>query len=167
MRKQTWPMALRNLNTILLIIVAVFVTGCEVLKTKRRSIADTVYVTKIDSGYLNKTNTVKSDSFQWWRMIMDYRDKGDTNITNVYNNTYPQPKVVVVEGGSGSSQTIIQQVDSGWRQRYDSLSTHRVTEDKFKETKVLTQWWIWLIIGGLGLVVVLLTAGRFFSIIKK
>jgi len=160
-------MALRNLNTILLIIVAVFVTGCEVLKTKRRSIADTVYVTKIDSGYLNKTNTVKSDSFQWWRMIMDYRDKGDTNITNVYNNTYPQPKVVVVEGGSGSSQTIIQQVDSGWRQRYDSLSTHRVTEDKFKETKVLTQWWIWLIIGGLGLVVVLLTAGRFFSIIKK
>lgn len=160
-------MALRNLNTILLIIVAVFVTGCEVLKTKRRAIADTVYVTKIDSGYLNKTNTVKSDSFQWWRMIMDYRDKGDTNITNVYNNTYPQPKVVVVEGGSGSSQTIIQQVDSGWRQRYDSLSTHRVTEDKFKETKVLTQWWIWLIIGGLGLVVVLLTAGRFFSIIKK
>jgi hypothetical protein len=149
------------------VVVAVLVQGCEVLKTKRRVTTDTVYVSKIDSGYLNKTNTVKTDSFQWWRMIMDYRDKGDTNITNVYNNTYPQPKVVVVEGGTGSSQTIIQQVDSGWKQRYDSLSTHRTTEDKSKETKVLTQWWIWAIMAGMGLLVIVLLFGRFFSITKK
>lgn len=150
----------------ILFILVVLVTGCEVLKSKRSEKVDTVYVTKIDSGYIKKTDVVKTDTFQWWRVLMDYRDKGDTSVTNVYN-TYPQPKVVVVEGGNGSSQTIIQQVDSGWRNKYDSLSTSRVLTEKLKETKVLTQWWIWLIIGALGFLVFMLTVGRYFTITKK
>jgi len=147
-------MAKLNLNTIL--IVAVLFTSCEVLKTKKSVKTDSVSVSKIDSGRVISTASERKDSFEWWRVMLDYTGKKDTNINNYYT-TNPEPKVVVIEGGRGGGTTIINQVDSSWKQRYDSLAVQKTESSKTKETKVLSMWQIIGLCAGVCLIMILLS----------
>lgn len=136
------------------------ISGCEVLKGKKSSRIDTIAVSKIDTGYLNKINSENKTNWDWFRTTYKFNPDNPRD-TNIINNYYQaqKPEVVVVEGGHGASQTIVQQIDSGWRQKYDSLRYSKVEEIKDKKSGTPTTLLIFIgfgiliLFGVLGLVI--------------
>lgn len=134
----------------LLLMLVLSFCSCEVLKTKQSKSVDSTVVSKVDSGSLKTVKTDTKDSSNWWRETVEFllnKPSGDTTI--VHNVTTPVR--IIREGGNQVSTDKTETNELAWRNSLDSLN-NRITElSKAKETKVLTQWWIWLIVGLVGL----------------
>jgi len=80
------------LTTILVMFLA-SLGGCEVLKGKRSSKVDSVYVSRTDTIHLVKTETSNKSDSSWWREVISFMPKGgDTTLirtTVPVNNYYP------------------------------------------------------------------------------
>lgn len=145
---------------ILCLMVLLFASGCEVLKSKRTVVKDSVAVAKSDSGAVTKTQTESKTDWEWWKTTLQYMPQktGDTIINhNYYTNEMPQPSVVVIEGGKGSNQTQVQVIDSSWRQAYDSLAFKLQEASKSKETTVMSPLQIIGLCAGVCIVLFLLS----------
>ena len=130
------------------ILMAVF-SSCQVLKGKYESKRDSSVTHKSDSGKVELRQVEKKDSSVYWRDIIDLIHK-DTIINNVPVTNY-YPTRIIREGGTQVKTEREVNYDSLWNNRLDSLSLRFAESSKSKETKVLTRWWVWLIIGLVGL----------------
>lgn len=126
-------------------------SSCEVLKTKRRVVKDSLRTVRVDSGTVNTRTTDIKDSLAWWKETFNF--SRDTTIVN--NNVYPTS--YIRERGIRTVETKSVNYDSLWSIRLDSLS-YRISEaTKTKETKVLNMWQIIGLAVGACLVFLLIT----------
>lgn len=136
-------------------LLAIFLGGCQVLKKKSSVVKDSAVVNRVDSGNVRKTETTAKDSLAWWREIVNFLPQRDTvinNVTTPVTNYYPSQ--IIREGGVRTSEVKQVNYDSLWNNRLDSLVARFAATDKSKETKFLTQFQIWAVIGLLGLFVI-------------
>lgn len=120
---------------IILLIINLF-TGCKSSKELFAEKRDTLYISRVDSGQVKKSET-KSD-LEWWREIVNFRGKDSTYI----EKTIPiyQPVQIIREGGVQKVETI--NIDSVWVSRLDSLAARLSTIDKKSKTTVFGFWQI-------------------------
>jgi hypothetical protein len=118
------------------------IVGCEVLKGKREVRTDSTSVVKKDSGSLFVNSSNRSDSSAYWREIWTLARDTNVTVNNIYPTSYTK------EYGVREIKETELVYDSSWKQAYDSLNKKVDSFEKTKETKVLTQWWIW-VIGGI------------------
>lgn len=154
------------------VICWLIMSSCSVTKAKRSLSASvdsvarktTATVDTSSAGSVTKTDSKSVENFDWYRM------------TQLINDAKPgDPKVIVVEGGKGSKETQVQQVDSSWfkaaissfNASVDSLS--RRVEQTEKDKKTAPNIWTAVIV--LGLLYVVVEAGKWisskYSITKK
>ncbi len=154
------------MRTLAFILLVCF-SSCEVLKSKRSAQTDSISIRKVDSTVTHKFEVTAKQDSTWWREIINFRqDPKDTTIVlrpNYYNSS---PIQIIREGGSFSREDMLRIADSTSRAQRDTTRVTTATEEKGKETKVMTQWYIWAIIV-LGALVALQFAGKYFTIIKK
>lgn len=157
------------MNKIYCILIFFVLTGCEILKGKRRVSTDSIAVKKVDSTVTHKFEISDKRDSTWWREVINFLPKGhDTTINNTtvpVNNYYPAQ--IIREGGSFSREDMMRILDSANKNKVDTTSLIKSEETKSKETKALTQWWIWLIMGLMSVLIILLLFGRYFKITKK
>jgi hypothetical protein len=153
MRKPTdpvWTMIIIYMLLVVLIIgCSMLFSSCQVLKTKRAVKSDSTAVAKVDSGKITINTNNTKDSLAWWREIVNF-GRDTTIVVSPTNNIYPTS--YIREGGVRTTESKSVNYDSLWNNRFDSLSYRLLKEDKSKETKVLTQWYIWVILGLVGLI---------------
>lgn len=135
---------------LLAFILIICLSGCEVLKTKQYRAIDSTAVHKVDSGRISTVKTDTKDSLNWWRETVEFLlNKPDTTIIMSPNITTPVR--IIREGGNQVITDKSESNELAWRSSLDSVN-YRIAElSKTKETKVMTQWWIWAIIGLVGL----------------
>lgn len=137
---------------LLAFILIICLSGCEVLKTKQSKAVDSTAVHRIDSGSLRIESNQHKDSNNWYREIIEFianKPSGDTTIIMSPNITTPVR--IIREGGNQVITDKSESNDMAWRSSLDSVN-YRIAElSKTKETKVMTQWWAWAIIGLVGL----------------
>lgn len=139
--------------SVLLWFLLVTITGCEVLKSKRDARVDSTAISKIDSGSLRVLKMASNDSTTWYREIFEFlanKPSGDTTIVIQPNVTTPIR--IIREGGTQVVSEKKEETESTWRNRYDSLMYHKMTEEKGKEANFGTQWYIWLMAGAIVLI---------------
>jgi hypothetical protein len=130
------------LLTVICSMLLLSLGGCEVLKGKREVRTDSTVVSKKDSGSVSINSNNKSDSSAYWREIWTLARDTNVTVNNIYPTSYTK------EYGVREIKETEVLYDSSWKQAYDSLNKKVDSFEKTKETKVLTQWWIW-VIGGI------------------
>lgn len=144
------------ISTLIAAMILAFIFtlgGCEILKSKRDVRTDSERVTRVDSGAIRTVSTDRNDSSTWFREIIEFlanKPSGDTTIVLQPNVTTPIR--IIREGGTQVVSEKKEETESVWRNKYDSLMYHQTIEEKGKETRVATQWHIWLILGAVALV---------------
>jgi hypothetical protein len=121
--------------------------GCEVLKGKREVRTDSTSVVKKDSGSVSIKTTNIMDSLAWWREQWNF-DR-DTTILSPTTNVYPTS--YIREGGVRTVEVQTINYDSIYKSIADSTRLLKEQIEKSKVTKVGTQWYIWVILGLVGL----------------
>jgi hypothetical protein len=142
---------------LLLFLTAMIIVGvssCKILKTKSELKADSTALhqkTKTDSAAINtgavkKEETKSKEENEWWRIIQQFANKKDTNITNT--NLYPS--TIIYEGGKGKKEESRSSYDSSFynfvlkmiSDSLSSISTRVEQSSKSKETQAITIWHI-------------------------
>jgi hypothetical protein len=123
--------------------------GCEVLKGKREVRTDSTVVSKKDSGSVSVKTTNIMDSLAWWREQWNF-DKDTTILTPGVTNVYPTS--YIREGGVRTVEVQTINYDSIYKSIADSTRLLKEEIEKSKHTKVATQWYIWVILGLVGLI---------------
>jgi hypothetical protein len=139
---------------VLAFLIFVILTGlssCQVLKGKRVVTSDSTKVSRVDSGTVRVNTNDKKDSLAWWREILNF-SRDTTIVTPGVTNVYPTS--YIREGGVQVIKEKETNYDSLWNNRLDSLSMRFSELSKSKETEVATQWYIWVILGCVGLIAI-------------
>jgi uncharacterized protein YxeA len=120
---------------LLAVILILALSSCTVTKAKQSYTKDSTSVTKQDTGKVS-SNTSSNDS-KWFRETIYYKDGRDTNINNNYYIT--QPVKIIREGGSQVNTH--SSYDSGWGEKFDSLTVaiQESKKDKKEETFTFLQ----------------------------
>tara|TARA_R110000868_G_scaffold29391_2_gene109254 strand:+ start:188 stop:688 length:501 start_codon:yes stop_codon:yes gene_type:complete len=124
---------------LILILIIILGSSCEVLKKRQEVVKDSVAVAKIDSGAVRVNTTTRTDSLAWWREIINF-GRDTTIVVTPTNNIYPTS--YIREGGTQRTETKIINYDSLWNNKIDSLVYKLAMTNKSKETKVLSMWQI-------------------------
>lgn len=152
------------LIVLLILIVAVFASGCNVLKSKQSSRSDSTTVAKNDSAHLKKADIAKRSDSSWWKETIYYgRDTTIYNSTTTVpvNNYYPTQ--VIREGGTFSKDEMMRLLDSAGRSKTDSTSVKTAEESKSKKTTMPLLLQVALLL--VGFEIVKFVAGK-FKIVK-
>lgn len=169
------------LVSITVLLLAILLGSCEILKFKKKTATDSTKVTtqqvavkdSSTGGTVHKEEKNSKDDYEWWKVtLQNLQRPGDTTITNIY------PQTVIYEGGKGVKEESSNTYDTSWQHRffeymnarYDSLGVkiEAVQKDKHAETKgvglitmILIIAGVYLLLNGLGFVV------KNYSITKK
>lgn len=153
---------MRYKTTLQLILIGLLImcfSRCNVLKSKRSTVASTDSVSKrstsvVDTGTGGSVSRGTSkETFDWSKLTIQY-PRDTPNMTNIYN--YPQrPATVVYETGKGTKEEA--RTDSNWFKnflvqlddKYDARFTRIEESVKNKETKPSIWFYIILIAGSL------------------
>ena len=159
---------------IVLVLVSLFylLSGCEILKNKRRTDAEQSEVnrsteTKVDSSAITKTSTEKLDAktvWDWWKTTVQFSSGQSIDTTKPVVNNYltaPQPQVIIMEGGKGQRDETTVRMDSTFaiqiayalNEKIDSLSAYISHSEKKKESETKGVGLVALCLIGGGLVV--------------
>lgn len=149
------------------ILIILFASGCEVLKSKRQSYSDTASVKKTElvvkdssaAGNVKITDEKRKEDYEWFRLILQNWPK-DSSVTNIY----PQPATIIYEGGKGRSETAMIRRDSAWDNKLtllvantlDSMNRRMEMIEKKKQSETK----------GVGLVT-LLIVGAIFLLVNR
>ena len=165
------------LLVVFMLLTVFMATGCEVLKLRRESKADSTHVSKQNTdvvnntseGSIKKTEQKSKDDYELWRMIVPGRD-------TTINNFFTQP--IVYEHIKGVKEETKNTTDSTWMMNvlryvktgFDSVNFKMqvLERNKHVETKGLGLWMMVLVVAGTYLVLQILGYSiRNFQIIKK
>lgn len=135
------------IGVLLVLLLSLLFSSCEVLKRKRSVTTDSVAVRKVDSTVTHKFEVTDKRDSTWWREIVNFnRDTTINNFTTPINNYYPAQ--IIREGGTFSRDEMLRIVDSANKNKSDSTHVATVTTDKSKEIKVLSFWQMVGIVAG-------------------
>lgn len=126
---------------------AIIFSSCQVLKTRKASNKDTVFVSRIDSGGTKRSETTSDKQSQYEKITYVYPPR-DTNIIKLYPSTSVYPSSIVYEKGSAVEQLHTFNFDSAWKARTDSLAVHTAQIETLKKVKSLSTFQIILICVG-------------------
>jgi hypothetical protein len=138
-----------QMRSILLIASIILLSGCEVLKGKQSKEVDAVNVNALDSGSTKKSTTDVAKEKEYDRVTVNYPPfPRDCTV----NNYHTYPSSVIYERGKETENIATTEEQTDWKRYMDSTAYSLKEELKSKETKVMTQWYIWVILGLVGLI---------------
>lgn len=146
---------------IYLLALVVILSSCQVLKGKEEKQVQAVVVDSATAGKVTESKTTVSTDWEWFKTTMQYANApkgGDTIINkNYYTSNLPAPQVIIMEGGKGQQQAVVENKDSIWENRFARLEATLSEKSKTKETQVLSMWQIIGIAAGGVLIAVVLS----------
>ena len=146
---------------------AIMLSGCKVMKGKQEMQHHTIVTDSTTAGAVSETKTSVNTDWEWFRntLLMQQPQKASDTVINknYYTHNLPQPQVIIMEGGKGKQETVIENKDSMWEQRFARLESVLQESSKQKQTQVLTAGQIiGIVAGGVLLFVILSKLKRHF-----
>jgi hypothetical protein len=136
--------------------------GCEVFKWGQETAKDSTNVLKVDSGSTKKSTSDIAKEKEYDRVTVNYPPfPRDCTV----NNYHTYPSSVIYERGKETENIATTEEQTDWKRYTDSTAYSLKEELKSKETKVMTQWYIWVILGLVGLMALKMFLP--FTIVRK
>lgn len=145
-----------NWVTILLIALAVLNSSCKLIREISKEKTATTTTTKTDEGMakVDTSKTTKDKEKDYERITYVY-PPGDTTIINQYytQGRTPPPQSIIIEHGREKEKEVTQNFDyeSWWKHKQDSLAFQNQTKDVKSETRLGPSTIEWILIVGLGI----------------
>lgn len=167
------------LLALLVLILSVMTSSCEVLKSKHRADSDSTHVIKGIEGNVTKSGSESEKELDYYRKTWLFGqpqsvvNSGQDTVymqpeVKTYYNTQLQPIAYIEEKGNLKEKDRQYRDDSLWRLWSDSMNKHTVVKDESKETKVLDGWQQILITwGGVALLILVFKLISNYKITQK
>lgn len=140
--------------TILLLILSL--SSCKLIREMSKEKTNTVSTSTNNEG-INKVDTSKTttEKSKDYEKITYIYPPGDTTVINNYysQGRTPPPQSIIIEHGQEQEKQVVQNFDyEAWfKQKQDSLSAQSLTKDVKSETRVGPSTIEWILIVGLGI----------------
>jgi hypothetical protein len=136
---------------IFIILIGLF-SSCKLFREVKKSETSNTTTTKTDEGN-TKVDTSKTSKEKEYERITYVYPPSDTTIINNYykSGNMPPPQVIIQERGQEKEQTQNFDYEAWYKHKADSAAALSITKDVKSETKIGPSLIEWILISGLGL----------------